>query len=49
MQNRNRLTNIENKLVVTKGEREGAGTNQGYGINRYKQKYTKQISNKKKV
>ena len=23
MQNRNRLTDIENKLVVTKGEREG--------------------------
>ena len=27
MQNRNRLTDIENKLVVTKGEQEGGGTN----------------------
>ena len=25
MQNRKRLTDIENKLVVTKGEREGVG------------------------
>ena len=37
MQNRNRLTDIENKLVVTKGERGKQGwTNYGYGINRYK-------------
>ena len=27
MQNRNRLTDIENKLVVTRGDREGGGTN----------------------
>ena len=29
MQNRNRLTDIENKLVVTKGEREGRKYNLG--------------------
>ena len=37
---------IENKLMVTKGKREGAGTNQWYRINRYKLLYVKQISNK---
>ena len=35
MQNRNGLTDIENKLVVIKGEK-GGGKNWGYGINRYK-------------
>ena len=39
--NRNRLTDIENKLMVTKGEREGGGINQEYGINRYKLLYIK--------
>ena len=34
MQNRNRL--IENKLVLTKGERKVKETNLGYGIKRYK-------------
>ena len=29
MQNRHRLTDVENKLVATKEEREGEGTNQG--------------------
>ena len=36
MQNRNRLTDIENKLVVTKGEREGGRNKLGVGINRHK-------------
>ena len=30
--NRNRLTDIENKLVVTDGKREGVRGNMGYGI-----------------
>ena len=34
MQNRNRLTDLENELMVTKGEREGI--NQEYCVNRYK-------------
>ena len=45
IKNRNRLTDIENKLVVTQGVREGM-TNQGYGINRYELLYIKQICNK---
>ena len=44
-QNRNRLTDAENKLV-TKGEREGGGANQGYGIKRDNLLCIKQISNK---
>ena len=40
IQNRNRPTDIENKLVVTQGVREGM-TNQGYGINRYELLYIK--------
>ena len=39
LQNRNRLTDIENKLLVTK-ERE-AGNKSRVGINRYKLLYTK--------
>ena len=35
---------LESKLVVTKGEREGGGTNEGYGINRYKLLHIKSIS-----
>ena len=46
MQNRNRLTGIENKLVFTKEEREGGRDTQGHGINRCKLLYTKYISNK---
>ena len=40
--NRNRLTDIENKLMVTKGE----GLNLEFGINRHTLLYVKQISNK---
>ena len=33
MQNRNRLTDIKNKFVITKGEREGGeGQIQGMGL-----------------
>jgi len=32
MQNRNRVTDIENKLVVTKGERKWGRDNKRYGI-----------------
>ena len=45
MHNRNRFTDIENKLMVTKEEMAG-GINQEYGINRYKLIYKKQVSNK---
>ena len=45
IQNRNRLTDIENKFVVTIGKKEGARTNYMYWINRYKL-LQKLISNK---
>ena len=35
LQNRNRLTDIENKLMVTKGETLGEGINQELGMNIY--------------
>ena len=35
LQNRNRLTDIENKLMVTKGE-SGVGVNLEFGIKRYR-------------
>ena len=34
LQNRNRLTDLENELTVTKGQRVG-GINWGFEINRY--------------
>ena len=37
LQNRNRLTDIENKLKVTKGKRGGA--NEKYGVKRYELLY----------
>ena len=40
LQNRNRFTDIENKPIVTKGER-GGGINSEFGINRYTQIYIK--------
>ena len=40
LQNRNRLTDIENKLMVTKGERVGR-ENWEVGINRYTLLYIK--------
>ena len=39
--NRNRLTDIESKLMVTKGD--GWGINQEFGISRYKQLYIKYV------
>ena len=36
LQNINRCTDIENKLVVTKGERGEGGINQEFGMNTYK-------------
>ena len=39
--NRNRLTDIENKLMVTRGERDGGGINWEFGINRYTLLYIK--------
>ena len=36
LQNRNRLTDIENKFMVTKGERAWGGINLEFGISRYK-------------
>ena len=34
-------TDTENKFMVTKGEREGGGINQEFGISRYKLLYIK--------
>jgi len=46
LQNKNRLTDIENKVIVTKGEK-GFGRNKlEFGIDRYKQLNIKQINNK---
>ena len=45
LQNRNRLTDIENKLMVTKGERWG-GVNYKFRISRYTLLYIKYINNK---
>ena len=44
LQKRNRLTHIENKVVVTNGE--GGGISWEYGINRYMLLYIKQMNNK---
>ena len=46
VQNRNRPTDIEDKLMVTKGERGWGEINQEFGINRYTLLYIKQINNK---
>ena len=40
LQNRNRVTDVENKLMVTKGER-GGGINWEIGIDTYTLLYTK--------
>ena len=37
--NRNRITGIENKLMVTSGEGKGSGEIQGYETKRYKLLY----------
>ena len=44
--NRNRLTDIEKKLMVTKGERGWGGIYQEFGISRCKLLYIKQVNNK---
>ena len=42
LQNRNTLTDLENKLFVTKGERSAeGGINEEFGINRYTLLYIK--------
>ena len=41
LQNRNRLTDIKDKLMVTKGDRGGGGINLEFGISRYKLLYIK--------
>ena len=42
MQNRNRLTDIEDKLVILpNGRGKWGGTNQGYGIKRHTLLYIK--------
>ena len=46
MQNRNRLTDIENKLVITKVAMEGGGTNEEVVSDIYRLLCIKQISNK---
>ena len=42
----NRLTDLENKLMVTKGEKWKGGINQESGDNIYTLLYVKQINNK---
>ena len=34
LQNRNRLTNMENRLVVAKGKGEGVGVDWEFGVSR---------------
>ena len=46
LQNRNRLTDIENKLVVAKGVRGGRGLDWEFGISRCKLLYIGWINNK---
>ena len=43
---KNRPVDIENKLMVMKGEKGGDEINQAFGINRYTVLYIKQITNK---
>ena len=45
IKNRNRLTDTENKLMVTKRERK-RGINQEFGVEIYTLLYTKYITNK---
>ena len=41
LQNRNRLTDLENKLMVTKGEGWGEGIDWGFGTDTYTLLYLK--------
>ena len=45
-QNRNRLTDLENKLMVTRGEGLGGGIVREFGIDMYTLLYLKWIINK---
>ena len=45
LHNRNRLTDIENKLMVTKGREDHRGIKYKFGINRYTLLYIKNINN----
>ena len=45
LQNKNRLTDIENRLVVVKGEGKGSGMDWEFGFNRCKLLHLKWISN----
>ena len=44
LQNRNRLTDMKNRLVFVKGERGGSGTAWEFGISRCKQLHLEWIS-----
>ena len=46
LRNRNRLTGIENRLVVARGERRGGGLDWEFGISRCKLLYKEWINNK---
>ena len=46
LQNRNRLTDTEDRLVVAKGERDGRGMDWEFRISRCKLLYTEWINNK---
>ena len=44
LQNRNRLTDIEKKLMITQGEHGGEGINLEFGISRYTLLYVNQMN-----
>ena len=44
LQNRKRLTDFENKLMVARGEYGGKGTVREFGIDTYTQQYLKWIT-----
>ena len=46
LQNRNRLTDLENELMVTRGEGSGGGVDWEFGIDMYTLLYLKEITNK---
>ena len=46
LQNRNRLTDLESKLMVTRGEGCRGGIDWEFGIDMYKLLYLKYITNK---
>ena len=45
LQNRNRFTDIESRLVVAKGERGGSGMDWEFGVSRYQLLHLEWISN----